>query len=182
MIIEYSEDEFVVEEEQVIDGETHRVVRFDTGYYGVQSKNYKGEWETWLISPKPNVREIMSVDEIREMEKEKDFFCVGFESFMGRADLLGVLEAYNQAYKLKNGEYWSLELNLDGDLSSEENRRVFSEVIRRVDGEGLLSTLEDLGRYPIDVSSNDGVGNLKYIVSMVIGIYIIVILCLAFCK
>lgn len=182
MIIEYSEDEFVVEEERVIDGETHRVIRYDTGFYAVQSKNYKGEWETWLISPKPNVREIMSADEIREMEKEKEFFIVGFESFMGRADLLGVLEAYNQAYKLKNGEYWSLELTLDYDLQSKESQKVLSEIISRSDGEGLLSTLEDLGRYPIDESYNDNVGNLKYIVLMVIGIYIIVILCLAFGK
>ena len=182
MIIEYSEDEFVVEEERVIDGESHRVIRYDTGFYAVQSRDYTGEWETWLVSPKPNVREMMSDDEIREMEKEKDFFIVGFESFMGRADLLGVLEAYNQAYKLKNGEYWSLELNLDGDLSSEENRRVFSEIIRRVDGEGLLSTLEDLGRYEISKPYDESMGNFKYIAIMVIGIYIIVILCLVFTR
>lgn len=140
MIIEYGEDEFVVEDERVIDGEFHRVVRFDTGYYGIQSKNYKGEWETWLISPKQNVREMMSVDEIREMEKEKDFFIVAFESFMGRADLLGVLEAYKDSYKLKNGEYWSLELSVEG------SDKAMTEIIRKVEGEGLLSSMEDMNK------------------------------------
>ena len=172
MIIEYDTDNFTVEEEVTIDDVKHRIVLFDTGFYGLQSKNYKGEWETWLVSTKQNVREVI------KDEDDENHFIIGIESIMGKVDLASVLEAYKSSFKLRNGEYWNLELTIEG-LDDD----VLTEVISREEGEDLLSSIKNFHELMLMSRVNDmGRDYYNYLIISIVVIYTLLVICMIFIR
>lgn len=124
MIIEYDEQDFEIITTKNFENISYRVVKFSNGFYGIQRKYILMDaveelWETILVSPEKDVH---------------DIFC---DLYKGKATCLTILTAFENSYKLINGEYYELCLEIEG------TDEVYTEIIKRKDGDTLLENIKE---------------------------------------
>lgn len=124
MIIEYDEQDFEIITTKNFENISYRVVKFSNGFYGIQRKyalsdTVEGLWSTILVSPEKDVH---------------DIFC---SLYKGKSTCLSILTAFENSYKLVNGEYYELCLGIEG------TDEVYTEIIKREDGDSLLENIKE---------------------------------------
>lgn len=149
----------VVKEEMVGDG-CFRIVRYGSGYYGLQSLTNDDEWDLILLSP---------VKDSGDYSGDYEFLM----GSMGYINLVAMLGFINDAYRLYKGDFWELKLYFNGDLKDK-----FCEVISRRDGESIVEMISEVNSWVSEVAVEQMNNDLKwkYLIFGITGFFIILML------